>query len=172
MVDTDPYRTPAGDTDGKTSNSRKGGFLNGVKNVSLWFVLPYMFNRKDANPLGNVSQPIRSIDKPKERQPFKDMNQVMADNPDFEAVRERAMQALKVRLWVMIFGALVWIYVGYLTDIADLFPLPLMNGSLKFLYSIVVFGFVFVTDFQLTVFKYRVVGLTFWRYLRFRLGGK
>lgn len=169
MVDRDDQGQ--GVKDGATEPARRG-IVAGLSRAGLWLVSPYIFSKKNMNPVGDLSQPLKASAAMKDRKPFRDLREVLDDNPEFEAVRERAIKNLTMRLYFAVFAAVVWVIVAYFTDIANLFPFPFMNTSLKSLYTLVVFGMVFVTDFQLVVFKYRVVGLTFWRYVRFRLGGK
>lgn len=138
-----------------------------LKSALKWIVRPG-FSRQNSNPFQGVGQPTDSlIPKQSPGSKFGSMEDVLHDNPEFEQVRIRALSKLKLRLWVLIGVAIAWVYMQS-GESSSFFAFGFMRDVIAVMYSAIITGMLWVTDFQYIAFRDRIVGLTMRQYIRGR----
>jgi hypothetical protein len=154
----------------KGVSKERSALVNGSIGVAKWVVRPG-FTKEFSNPFQGVGGPSATIPKRRKRQGYTSWEEALASNPELEAVREIAMPVLKRKRLVAIVCIVLWQYL-YHSWLGQSFPLQWMNNVIYSLFTFVSLTFLFHSDYQFTMFNKKRVGMSFFGWIRYRLGGR
>jgi hypothetical protein len=161
--------------DDSHSQEDNENFYGTVKRYSKKVFMPYMFSHKDANPFRDTSQPLNLLKRyvgKSDGKKFSEIDEVLYDNPEFEAVRGYALRKLKRRRLVVSVILLCWMSYYFFIGDFNAFPVSWMNTALSTMYSVFLPLFILVTDIQYLVFKRRLLKLSIFGWIGIRFGSK
>ncbi len=138
--------------------------------VAKWIVRPG-WSKEHSNPFRDIGESTKLIRKSGPRKGYNTWEAAAAENLDLETIRVVAISRLKKERIVAILTILGWQFV-YFQWSEGIFPIDWMNNVIYSLFTFVSFGFYFKADYQLVMFRNRIIGMTFWQWVRLKLGAK
>jgi hypothetical protein len=153
----------------KHPESKEGSKL--VENslgIAKWIVRPG-WTKEHSNPFQGVGEPTRLMRRRKHRKGYKTWEAAAVENSDLENTRRLAMPRLKNERNIALIMIVGW-QILYFKWGSGIFPVEWMDGVIHKLFTLVSLGFYFKADYLLVMFDKRIIGMTFWGWVRLKIG--
>lgn len=124
----------------------------------------------DGNPLTGIHPP--RVRFSSNRKGFKNFDEVLADNPDFEEYRIKAIKGLRLRFYILLMSILMVLVYAITQGGLGFFSYKWMDYTAYGVILMMQVSYLFLTDVQFIVMKHRIVGITIPLWLRLRFNGK